>query len=94
MTPTPTHCITACSPNEAKIRAVIDLDRRRWRWCDPASPEHARVIRIKTTLGLGAIECSEAFPPAIARRPDLDVAGEARLLGFDADGRIALLLAH
>jgi len=57
-------------------------------------PERARVIRIKNTLMLGEIECSEAFLPAIAKRPDLTVVGEARPLGFDAGGRIAPLLAH
>jgi hypothetical protein len=52
------------------------------------------VIRIKNTLMLGEIECSEAFLPDIGKRPDLTVVGEARPLGFDAGGRIAPLLAH
>ena len=52
------------------------------------------MIRIKNTLVLGEIECSEAFLPDIGKRPDLEVVGEARPLGFDASGRIAPLLAH
>jgi hypothetical protein len=51
-------------------------------------PAGARVIRIKNTLMLGEIECSEAFLPEIAKRPDLAVVGEARPLGFDASGQI------
>ena len=57
-------------------------------------PERARVIRIKNTLVLGEIECSEALLPEIAKRPDLTVVGPRQPLGFDATGRIIPLLAH
>jgi len=54
-------------------------------------PEQARVIRIKNTLMIGEIECSEAYLPDITKRPDLEVVGEARPLGFDAAGGIVPL---
>ena len=73
-------------PRGDRDRAVLHRAHRR--------PSSARVIRIKNTLMLGEIECSEAFLPAIDKRPDLEVVGEARPLGFDAGGRIAPLLAH
>jgi hypothetical protein len=54
----------------------------------------ARVIRIRSTLVLAEIECSEALLPEVAMRPDLDVVGPGRPLAFDAAGRIVPLLAH
>jgi hypothetical protein len=93
-----TACITACTPNGAKIPATFDSDREAVEAAlsciGLTAPEQARVIRIKNTLVRGEIECSEAFLPDIAKRPDLEVVGEARPLGFDAGGRIAPLLAH
>ena len=98
MKPTLINCITACTPNGAKIPATFDSDREAVETAlsciGLTAPERARVIRIKNTLVLGEIECSEAFLPDIAKRPDLEVVGEARPLGFDAGGRIAPLLAH
>jgi hypothetical protein len=43
---------------------------------------------------LGEIECSEAFLPEIAKRPDLTVVGEGKPFAFDALGRIVPLAAH
>jgi hypothetical protein len=98
MKPTLINCITACTPNGAKVPATFDSDREAVETALSCigliAPERARVIRIKNTLVLGEIECSEAFLPEIGKRPDLQVVGEARPLGFDAGGRIAPLLAH
>ena len=98
MKPTLINCITACQPNGAKVPATYDSDREAVETALSCigliPPERARVIRIKNTLMLGEIECSEAFLPDIGKRPDLTVVGEARPLGFDAGGRIAPLLAH
>ena len=98
MKPTLINCITACTPNGAKVPATFDSDREAVETALSCigliAPERARVIRIKNTLVLGEIECSEAFLPEIGKRPDLEVVGEARPLGFDAGGRIAPLLAH
>ena len=98
MKPTLINCITACTPNGAKVPATFDSDREAVETAlsciGLTAPERARVIRIKNTLVLGEIECSEAFLPDIGKRPDLEVVGEARPLGFDASGRIAPLLAH
>jgi hypothetical protein len=92
------NTVTACAPNGAKVPATYDSDREAVETAlsciGLTPPERARVIRIKNTLMLGEIECSEAFLPLIEQRPDLEVVGEARPLGFDAGGRIAPLLAH
>jgi hypothetical protein len=95
--PTAINCLTACAPNGAKLPLVFDSDREAvdnaLNCIGLTKPAQARVIRIKNTLMLGEIECSEAFLPEIARRPDLAVVGEARPLEFDAAGQIAPLAA-
>jgi hypothetical protein len=74
------NCIAACQPNSAKVPATYDTDREAVETalsCIGMIPaEKARVIRIKNTLALGEIECSEAYLPSIAQRPDLEVVGE------------------
>jgi hypothetical protein len=89
------NCLTACAPNGAKLPLTFDSDREAvdnaLNCIGLTKPEQARVIRIKNTLMIGEIECSEAYLPDIRKRPDLEVVGEARPLGFDAAGRIVPL---
>src|SRR3990167_8071062 len=91
------NCLTACAPNGAKMPLAFDSDREAVESAlsciGLTPPEQARVIRIKNTLVLGEIECSEAFLPEIAQRSDLEVIGVPRPLGFDAGGQI-VPLAH
>ena len=91
------NCLTACAPNGAKLPLVFDSDREAVESAldciGLTPPEQARVIRVKNTLVLGEIECSEAFLPEIAQRSDLEVIGVPRPLGFDAGGQI-VPLAH
>ena len=86
------NCLTACAPNGAKLPLTFESDREA---VDSAlgcigltAPEQARVIRIKNTLMIGEIECSEVYLPDITKRRDLEIIGEARPLGFDAAGQI------
>ncbi|HTK93008.1 MAG TPA: [Fe-S]-binding protein [Verrucomicrobiae bacterium] len=92
------NCIAACQPNSAKVPATYPTDREAVETAlsciGMIPPEEARIIRIKNTLALGEIECSEAYLPSLAQRPDLEVVGEARPLGFDADGRLIPLSAR
>jgi hypothetical protein len=96
--PTAINCLTACAPNGAKLPLVFDSDREAvdnaLNCIGLTMPARARVIRIKNTLMLGEIECSEAFLPEIAKRPDLEVIGQGRPLGFDAAGQIFSLAEH
>jgi hypothetical protein len=96
--PTAINTLTACAPNGAKLPLVFESDREAvenaLNCIGLTPPERARVIRIRSTLVLGEIECSEALLPEIAKRPDLTVIGEGRPLGFDPEGRIIPLLAH
>jgi hypothetical protein len=94
--PTAINTLTACAPNGAKLPLVFESDREAVENalnCIGLTPtERARVIRVRSTLVLGEIECSEALLPEIAKRPDLTVIGEGRPLGFDPAGRIVPLL--
>src|SRR5213593_1302786 len=86
------NSLTACAPNGAKLPLTFDSDREAVESAldciGLTKPEQARVIRIKNTLMIGEIECSEAFLPDIQKRPDLEIIGEARPLPFDAAGQI------
>jgi hypothetical protein len=96
--PTAINTLTACAPNGAKLPLVFESDREAvenaLNCIGLTPPDRARVIRIRSTLVLGEIECSEALLPEIAKRPDLTVIGEGHPLGFDAAGRIIPLLSH
>ena len=89
------NCLTACAPNGAKLPLTFDSDREAvdnaLNCIGLTTPEQARVIRIKNTLMIGEIECSEAYLPDIRKRPDLEIVGEARPLPFDAAGQIISL---
>lgn len=86
------NCITACSPNGAKIPATYETDREAVETAlsciGLTPPEQARVVRIKNTLMLGEIEVSEAFLPEITRRADLTQLTAPSPLAFDAAGRL------
>ena len=95
MKPTLINCITACTPNMAKIPATFETDHEAIETAlsciGLTPPESARVIRIKNTLLLGEIEISEAYLPEIAKRPDLTVLGDPVPLRFDVTGALAHL---
>jgi hypothetical protein len=86
------NCLTACAPNGAKLPLVFESDRdaveNALNCIGLTTPADARVIRVKNTLRLGELECSEAFLPEIAERPELAVIGEAQPLAFDDAGQI------
>src|SRR5713101_2756838 len=89
------NSLTACAPNGAKLPLSFDSDREAvesaLNCIGLTKPEQARVIRIKNTLMIGEIECSEAYLPEITKRADLEIVGEARPLGFDAAGQVVPL---
>jgi hypothetical protein len=92
MKPTLINCITACTPNAAKVPATYETDREAIETAlsciGLTPPEQARVIRIKNTLMLGEIEVSEALMPEVARRGDLTALSAATPLPFDVAGRL------
>ena len=50
--------------------------------------EKARVVRIKNTLDLETIECSEAFFDEVNQNPHLEILSEPKTLAFDQSGQI------
>jgi hypothetical protein len=95
MKPTLINCITACTPNGAKIPATYETDREAIETAlsciGLTTPENARVIRIKNTLMLGEIEVSESYLSEVAKRGDLTVLGDARPFNFDVAGSLSVL---
>jgi hypothetical protein len=92
MKPTLINCITACTPNSAKIPATYETDREAIETAlsciGLTPPEQARVVRIKNTLMLGEIEVSEALVPEVSRRGDLTALSAPRPFPFDVAGRL------
>jgi len=86
------NCLTACAPNGAKLPLTFDSDREAIESAlgciGLTAGEDARVIRIKNTLMIGEIDCSEAYLPLIAARPDLEIIGAPTALTFDAAGQL------
>src|SRR5438552_2943256 len=80
------NCITACTPNGAKVPATYDTDREAIETAlsciGLTPPERARVIRVRNTLMLGEIEVSEALLPEVAKRETLTRLGAAVALPF------------
>ncbi len=95
MKPTLINCITACTPNGAKVPATYETDREAIETalnCIGLTPqEQARVVRIKNTLHIGEIEVSEALLAEVRKRPDLTTIGDPVPLAFDGSGRLASL---
>jgi hypothetical protein len=92
MKPTLINCITACTPNGAKVPATYETDREAIETAlgciGLTPPEQARVVRITNTLVLGELEVSEAFEAELAGRPDLTALGPAAPLRFDVAGTL------
>ena len=51
-------------------------------------PEDAKLIRVKNTLHLDELECSEAFLAEAQNRDDLEVCSELYELSFNSDGEL------
>jgi len=85
------NCITACTPNGAKVPATYDTDREAIETAlsciGLTPPERARVIRVCNTLRLGEVDVSEAYLDAVAARSDLTALGD-RPLVFDTAGML------
>jgi hypothetical protein len=89
---TAVNVLTSGAPTAARLPLALATDREAvesaLQCIGLTAPEDARLIRIRNTLHLTEIECSEAFLPELRKSPHLEVVGEARPLAFDAAGRI------
>ncbi len=89
------NAYTSLSLNAFKIPFTYESDREcllQALETIPLAPgARPRVLRIRDTLNLETVEASEAFAEELAGRADLETAGPARELAFDAAGNLAPL---
>lgn len=83
------NAITGGHTPAAAIPVAYDTDRDVLKHAFPTigltPPEKARVVQIRNTLELKEVLVSEAYLPALAERPDLEVLAEPSPMKFDAE---------
>ena len=84
------NCLTGHAPMSAAIPMYYDSDRQvldaALSTIGLVSPEEAHLVRIRNTLDLDEVQVSEAYVPALAQRPDLEVLAPATAMEFDERG--------
>jgi hypothetical protein len=85
------NCITAKTPEGARIAMMVDTDRDALdvaiACCLRVDPARARVARIPDTKHLEWFYATEPLLAELARDGTSDIAGPVRPIAFDADGR-------
>jgi hypothetical protein len=86
------NAITSGVPDAAKVPMAFETDREAIETAlgmiGLTPPERARVVRIKDTLALTEIDCSEALLAEVKTQRRLSPATEAQPIGFDANGNL------
>jgi hypothetical protein len=86
------NAITSGVPDAAKVPMAFETDKEAIETAlgmiGLTPPEQARVVRIKNTLLLTEIDCSEAMLPEIKTQKRLHPAAELAPLAFDAAGNL------
>jgi lactate racemase-like protein len=85
------NCVTAKTPEGARIALTVDSDRRGLdlavACCLRVEPAHARIARIRDTKHLEWFLASEPLIADLQSRPDCEIRGEPGAIRFDpADG--------
>ncbi len=87
------NAITSGVPDAARVPMAFETDREAIETAlgmiGLTPPEQARVVRIKNTLALTEIDCSEALLAEVKTHRRLSPATEAQPIGFDADGNLS-----
>jgi hypothetical protein len=85
------NCITAKTPEGARIAMMVDTDREALdvaiACCLRVDPARARVARILDTKHLEWFFATEPLLAELAADGSSDIAGPVRPIAFDADGR-------
>ncbi len=93
------NCVTAASPEKARIPIVCESDREALDLClatiGLTPPEEVRMVRIRNTLHLREMDISEGLCRQIGGRAGLEqIAGPAEMV-FDAFGQLGpMISAH
>ncbi|MEM6468454.1 MAG: lactate racemase domain-containing protein [Planctomycetota bacterium] len=81
------NCVTAAHPTSGAVPIWFDNDREVLdAVCQQSSirPDQRRWLRIRNTLDLAEVECSEAILPELQTREDLTILSKPAELLFDA----------
>jgi hypothetical protein len=85
------NCITAKTPEGARIALTVDTDREALdvaiACCLRVDPAEARIVRILDTKHLEWFYASEPLLDELRGTGSCDVTGDVQPIGFDADGR-------
>jgi hypothetical protein len=96
--PTQINCITAMTPEKARIPIALKTDREAITTAlttvGPVEPWEARVIRIKNTLEMEELQVSEALMDELKGRSDIAFMGDLEDMPFDADGQLPAIFHH
>jgi hypothetical protein len=96
--PTQINCITAMTPEKARVPIALKTDREAVTTAlttvGPIEPWEARVIRIKNTLEMEEIQISEALMDELKGRNDITVIGGLEEMPFDAMGHLPPIFHH
>lgn len=97
-TPTQINCITAMTPEKARLPIALKTDREAIATAlttvGPVEPWEARVIRIKNTLEMEELQVSEAVLDELKGRQDITLIGGLEEMTFDADGNLPPIFHH
>lgn len=87
------NCLSSLGPGQARMPAVAQNDREAIRVAldflvGGQEPETVRAVRIRDTMHLGTMEVSSVLQKELAGRKGVRVAGEPRVMSFDAAGNL------
>jgi len=86
------NSLTGLGPQKSRIPMYFDNDKKMvenaLKTVGLTKPEDCKVVRIKSTLHLEEVECSEAFLKEIQERTDLEIIGELEDMKFDEKGNL------
>jgi len=92
------NCVTAGNPEKARIPIVCQSDREALNFCFDTigltEPADARVVRIRNTLRLAAVDISRALAIEAGQRPDLEIVAGPSPLEPDGSGSLGPMLAE
>jgi hypothetical protein len=85
------NCVTAKTPEGARIALTVDTDRQALdvaiACCIKVEPERARIVRVVDTKHLDWLLASEPLLQELLATGTCDIVSPVAPIGFDADGR-------
>jgi hypothetical protein len=86
------NSLTSTVPLSVKIPMVLKNDRQAIqaaiKTCNAADRSAVTLVRVRNTISLDSLEVSESLIPYVREHPNLELAGGAAELSFDAAGNL------